>query len=395
MGRLLFLILLLSARLGFADQVRVLLDEGVLVPSFHFLGPAEFSTSTQKISLYDSNFKITSSNANKKWLVTISRGQRKEQFFLKGDTLLVSSLAAIQWRDQALDFKIQLKFKNNKYYLIGEMSMDRYLSGVVGHEMPGSWPKEALKAQTIASRSYAYWKMQSNRNDIYDLRPSVMDQVFQLPRWGESTSLPKNVETAITSTSDEILIEEQKKVLKAYFHSDCGGATTTPGKAWGEKSRWVTSVKDPYCKARESQWDSRWTQAKIQSRLMQEFILPTGMNLKDVIVRQQLDSPRVESVDFLFSSGVFKRLSGEQFRRLMGYDKIRSTTFQVAKRNDEWVFAGRGFGHGVGMCQHGARSMAQLGMNYRQILEHYYPQAAISGAKRHKGLLKISSAMQE
>ncbi len=376
----LFFLILWVGAFAWGDQVRVLLDEGGDVPSFSFLGPAEFATATQKVSLYDSTYQVKLFYKSNRWVLHIQNGQRKDKYQLAGASLSISSLAAIQWKQRVIDFPILLSAQPEKYFLVGKMSMERYLSGVVSREMPSSWPKEALKAQVVASRSYAYWKIKTSKNKVYDLRPSVMDQVFELSRWGESSTLPVNVEQAIGSTEGQVLLEEQKKILKAYFHSDCGGETITPKQAWGEASTLSVSVKDPYCQARESQWRSPWSEEKIQQRLMKDLFLPAGMKLKDVMVRQNQDSQRVDSVDFLFTNGVFKRVRGEDFRRLLGYDKIRSTRFEVAKQGkNEWVFEGRGFGHGVGMCQHGARAMAKMGMNYRQILTHYYPQATLKG----------------
>lgn len=389
---LIFFILTFSGFSALSNNVRVLLDQSPQAPSFAFLGPAEFATTTQKISIYESNFKTQIVQHKKGWALQITTKHFSEKYYLKGEKLIISSLAAIEWKQQSIDFKVQLVGFENQYLTIGEMSMDRYLSGVIPREMPASWPKEALKAQVVASRSYAYWKMRTHKNKTYDLKPSVMDQVFQLNRWGESASLPVNVGEAIRQTSGEVLLESAKKVLKAYFHSDCGGATTTTAAAWGEPGALNIAVKDPYCQSRPSEWSSQWSREQIQSRLIRQLILPPKSNLKDIIVRKQKDSDRVESVDFLFLNGIFKRIKGEDFRQLLGYDKIRSTSFRVVKVASDWVFAGRGFGHGVGMCQHGAKSMAKVGLTYRQILAHYYPQATVRGVDHDSVLL---SAIQD
>lgn len=384
---ILFFILTCSHSWALGKNVRVLLDQSPQAPMFSFLGPTEFATPTQKISIYESNFKTKISQYKKGWALHIKTKHFSDKYYLKGEKLIVSSLAAIEWKQQSLDFKVQLVQIEQQYLVIGEMSMDRYLSGVIPREMPSSWPKEALKAQVVASRSYAYWKMRSHKNKAYDLKPSVMDQVFQLNRWGESTSLPVNVDEAIRQTSGEVLLESTQKVLKAYFHSDCGGSTTTTEAAWGEPGALNVAVKDPYCQSRSSEWSSQWSQTQLQTRLSQQLILPPQSRLKDILVRKQKDSDRVESVDFLFLNGIFKRLKGEDFRQLLGYDKIKSTSFRVVKVASDWIFAGRGFGHGVGMCQHGAKSMAKIGLTYRQILTHYYPQATIRGVDLDSVLL--------
>jgi stage II sporulation protein D len=372
-----------------AETVRVLLDQSEEAPSFFFLGPTEFSSAKQKVSVYDSSVRLKIKKSKESWLLDIQRHQIKEKYRVLGERITLSSLGAIQWRDSSIDFQLHIVFQNNKYHLVGEMSMDRYLSGVIAHEMPASWPLEALKAQVIASRSYAYWKINNNRNDLYDLRPSVMDQVFQLPRWGQASHPPQSVERAIAATTGEVLQGERKKIIKTYFHSDCGGATISSEQAWGETNNGLSSVADKACQERKSSWSSQWSAQKIQDMMTKNLLLPPNAQLKSVMVRRQNSSERVEWVDFLFSNGIFKRLRGEDLRRLLGYDKIRSTTFKVVQSAGVWVFEGRGFGHGVGLCQHGARALASQGHPYSSILKHYYPHAQITNLST-KSPLKVS-----
>lgn len=392
MRGLLVWLLIVTVSPAFGEAVRVLLDQDSQAPQFYFLGPAEFSTGKQKVSVYESRYHVTAEFKNHSWIVKIKTSYYQDQYKIRGDTLSISSLSLIQWKNKALDFKTQLALRDQQYHVLGEMDMNRYLQGVVPHEMPASWPLESLKAQAVASRSYAYWKMRRQKHKLYDLKPSVMDQVFELPRWGLANPLPAKVVDALKATEGEVLFEKPKTILKAYFHSDCGGATTTAKDAWGEGTTADVGVKDPYCENRESRWNAVWSREKMQSRLLQKLILPPGSLLKEVIPRAAANSERVESVDFLFTKGVFKRLRAEELRQLLGYDKIKSTTFTVAKNSNEWSFTGRGFGHGVGMCQYGARAMAQRGIGYRQILNHYYPKSSLRGIESDSVLLSAIEA---
>ena len=393
MGILLSILISMAVSPAFGEAVRVLLEQDVKAPQFYFLGPAEFSTGLQKVAIYESQYHVSAEFKNQHWILKIKTSYFQDQYKIRGEFLSISSLSGIQWKDRNLDFKTHLVWREQQYHVLGEMDMNRYLQGVVPHEMPASWPLESLKAQAVASRSYAYWKMRSKqqKQKLYDLKPSVMDQVFELPRWvpgnGQRNSIAPNVVEALRTTDGEVLFEKPKAILKAYFHSDCGGSTTTAQEAWGENSTAGTAVRDPYCENRESQWRAAWSKEKIQSRLLQKLVLPPGSSLKEVISRTAANSERVEAVDFLFTQGVFKRVRAEDLRQLLGYDKIKSTTFTIAKNNNEWTFSGRGFGHGVGMCQYGARAMAQRGMGYRQILTHYYPKSALRGIESDSVLL--------
>jgi stage II sporulation protein D len=123
--------------------------------------------------------------------------------------------------------------------------------------------------------------------------------------------------------------------------------------------------------------------------MMKNLLIPPRVHLQSVMVRQQNSSERVEWVDFLFTHGIFKRLRGEDLRKMLGYDKIRSTTFKVVQVAGHWIFEGRGFGHGVGLCQHGARSLADQGHPYSSILKHYYPTAQLINLSA-KSPMKVS-----
>jgi stage II sporulation protein D len=168
--------------------------------------------------------------------------------------------------------------------------------------------------------------------------------------------------------------------LKAYFHSDCGGSTSSAEEVWGQAGSGIGPARDIACEARSSGWSSQWTMERLRSRLMSEFVLPADVKLLDVVVREQSGSRRAEWVDLIFSKGIFKRVRGEDVRRLLGYDKIKSTMFVVQKDVGSWTFKGRGFGHGVGMCQHGAKAMAKNGSDFKKILAHYYPGSILENS---------------
>ncbi len=365
------------------EQVRVLLAEQEQPTEVSFVGPTEIFTEQQKIAVYDSYFRVLVSKQNNKWRVKIVRRQNNGRnnddiYLLKGANIQFNSVAAYNWNQQRLDFPLQVYFQNKIYSIVGAMSMDRYLQGVVEHEMPAGWPEEALKAQAVASRTYAYWKMAKSKKDVFDLRPSVMDQVFRLPRWGMPSALAPRVLQSISATSGQILVDANNQVFKTYFHSDCGGATTTSEKAWGEEMRAShQSVGDRACQLRVSEWSRVWSREQLQRMFAKNIFLPPQSQLVDIIVRTKDNSQRVEWVDLVFNKGIFKRLRGEELRRYLGYDQLKSTVFNVAKRSDGWAFNGRGFGHGVGLCQYGAKVLAKNGESYNKILKHYYPAARL------------------
>lgn len=361
------------------DAVRVLITDDVKPIQLNSLSPVEISTGPETIFLNHARPEIKIEFARGQWVIHVKTKYHKETYQLRGPQISLSSIT-LSWNGQQMMFPVQISYRA-KYSMVGVMSMNQYLRGVVTHEMPSSWPIEAVKAQVVASRTYALWKKRTQQNDIYDLRPSVMDQVYRMPRVGESTSLPPSVETALRATEDMYLTDKNQRILKAYFHSDCGGSTSSAEEVWGQSGSSLGATRDVACEARPSGWSSRWSIDQLRRRLMSEFVLPPDLKLMDVVVRTQSESSRVEWLDMIFSKGIFKRVRGEDVRRLLGYDKIKSTMFAVEKSGDTWVFNGRGFGHGVGMCQHGARAMAKNGKSFKEILAHYYPSAILHPTK--------------
>jgi stage II sporulation protein D len=374
-------ILFLSENVLANQDIRVLLDEGLktldLVTSYPIQATVPGAKNpTESMQLNHGRSTLQIRRELDQWTVEVTTRGKKQEQHLSGAKLRLQS-RLLGWNKQAIDFPVEVVATRNGLLLIGIMPMNRYLQGVVPHEMPPTWPLEALKAQSVASRTYAMWKMKNGVHINFDIRPSILDQVFRLDRYGSSHRVHPNVVKALQQTEGMYIGGARTSAIKAYFHSDCGGGTDSAEAIWGDGQRTTTSVQDLACSKRKSEWSSKWPLERLKQKIMSTYFLPADLELQDVIVRNQLKSARVEFVDLMFSKGIFKRVRGEDLRRLLGYEKIKSTRFQVNKSGSSWVFSGRGFGHGVGMCQWGARSMAQSGKSFKKILAHYYPNTRL------------------
>lgn len=376
MGKQLLFILLctFALRAGATDKVvRVLVDENLKSVKFTTRNPVRLEVADGDVlDLTHGKSQITITYKNSSWEIEVlAQGQKTVKTVAAPRLKMASRM--LNWDKKIIDFPITLFPVKSSIMMVGNMSMNRYLRGVVPHEMPQSWPLEALKAQAVASRTYALWKMSASHYTHYDLKPSVSDQVFRMERVGSFGKNHPNVDRALTQTEGAYMVGKQSQLVKAYFHSDCGGDTDSADSVWGEGHITSASVRDVACSQRKSLWKSEWNVVLLKEKIMTTYFLPSNLELVDVIVRNQLKSQRVEFVDLLFTKGIFKRLRGEDLRRLLGYDKIKSTMFEVQKNGTQVVFNGRGYGHGVGMCQWGARAMAASGKSFKGILAHYYP----------------------
>lgn len=256
---------------------------------------------------------------------------------------------------------------------VAHISVQEYLYGVLSAEVPASWSTEALKAQAVASRTYFFYKKTERKDEHYDVRSDTLDQVFQL-----DAHKRKSLITAVDETRGLILVHKDKQgIFPAYFHSDCGGQTTLESQVWRNPSSVNKKVKDPLCQSSEvNNWTYSMDREKLQNALKSVFLVPQESKLSAIYPRAD-EQGRSQWVDFLFDKKNIQRIQANDLRRLLGFSNLRSAHFKVEERWDSFIFSGRGFGHGVGLCQWGAQRWAKQGKDFRFILQHYYPNAVM------------------
>jgi stage II sporulation protein D len=268
---------------------------------------------------------------------------------------------------------------------VARLDLEEYLFGVLGGEVPFErWHPEALKAQAIASRSYAYYQIKSNANQPYDVESTVMSQVFK-PGFRSNPILSQ----AVNSTHG-LIMTYNGAPFSAYFHSTCGGHTDNGAAVFPDQAqaKALHGVNCPYCGQSPSyRW--RWT---IGKDALTEKLRPvaTGGQLGQVRGVEFLDVSgmpigsqigsfrRVTTVRIRHAYGTFE-LTGNAFRLAVGARDLKSLLLcQVIDRPDFLDVSGGGYGHGVGMCQYGSQGMALAGQQYQTILGMYYPGAALT-----------------
>jgi stage II sporulation protein D len=263
--------------------------------------------------------------------------------------------------------------------VIARLDLESYLMGVLPAEMPAVWPLEALKAQAVAARSFALRSAHDRRNRDFDVDSTVMDQVYKFIRASEShPSWKERVRTAVRETRGEVLTDSHRRVLKAFYSADCGCQTEDPKFVWGHIDAFV-SVKDPSCKKHAPvTWRLTLKREDVRRRLVAALKLPADTGLKTLLVGGRTPSGRVARVVASMEVDGESRtvaMNSQEFRRVFGFDRVRSTDFSLRWLGRQLQIHGTGIGHGVGMCQTGARELAEEGMSYRDILKLYYPKA--------------------
>ena len=271
---------------------------------------------------------------------------------------------------------IKLLHKNSGK--IDEIKIDEYLYGVVSAEMPANYELEALKAQAVAARTYTIYQISNNEGKHGDANicdDSTCCQAWiskddRMKKWNEKErdNNWKKIIKAVNSTAGQI-ITYKGEAINAFFHSNSGGKTELASNVWsgGKNFPYLQSVEtlgeDGY-----TQYNSEVVISKndLLEKIKKEYKdIQMNFNEKESIqILEYTESGRVKTVKF----GNIE-LAGTKVRSMFN---LKSTNFSIKIENDNIVFSVIGYGHGVGMSQTGADSMAKQGKNYEEILKHFY-----------------------
>ena len=242
------------------------------------------------------------------------------------------------------------------------MPLEDYVTGVVACEMPASFDIEALKAMAVAARTFALYKITTNKN--YKLSTTTKDQCFisvdkMKKNWKKNFNNNYNkIIEAVNSTNNEYMTYNDKIIIAFYFSISNG---------YTENCENVFSQKLNYLKSVDSSWDKEYSYKQKTTKIKtSDFIKKLKLNtnqIKDIKI-DRTKTHRIKSITI--NDTKFK---GTRFRTLL---KLRSTDFDIKVKSDYVYITTRGYGHGVGMSQYGANAMAKKGYKYNEILKYYY-----------------------
>lgn len=254
--------------------------------------------------------------------------------------------------------------------LVNELSLEAYLYGLINKEVLPRWPLEAKKAQAVAARTYAVHRKIERPREQCDMGADVLDQVY-----GGYKAEDPEARAAVDATRGEV-ITYRNRVARAYFHSACGGATTSPQNVWGDHDEqdYLRGVRCPYC---HDSPNASWTYTLSREALAQALgVAPKERRHFTLDILARDESGRVTQARVLAGDKPLL-LRGEDLRKRLGYGNLKNTRFTFRMQGDAVTFSGSGSGHGVGLCQWGAAGMAKSGVEYRRIIQFYYPGTEI------------------
>jgi stage II sporulation protein D len=256
--------------------------------------------------------------------------------------------------------------------VVNELPLEDYLIGLINCEISSAWPMEAVKAQAVIARSYAIYQKNARRGAPYQLESSVMDQVYEGCDVEDSRAA-----RGVQETAGEVLTWDDK-VIQAFYHANCAGHTEAAKNVWGQHVPYLRGVPCRYCQeANPIRWEQNIPLKKIEGALRAAGYRVQGV--RDLRVAGRNESGRVEDVAVDSARGRVL-VPGVAFRKAIGYGVVKSTNFEIRVFGDACQINGSGSGHGVGLCQWGAKQRAVDGFAYKEILTYYYP-----GVKLAKG----------
>ena len=258
---------------------------------------------------------------------------------------------------------------------VEEVNIDEYLYHVVSAEMPVDYEMEALKAQAVVARTYTIYKINNKKHDNADICDDSnccqawVSKDVRFSRWEESKREEnwKKIQDCVNSTKG-LIITYNNEPINAFFHANSGGKTEIPVNVWGGTGL-------PYLQVVETAGEEGYQQYNSEVELSNDDIINKLKakyediqidfnNDEDIKILEYTDSGRVKTVKF-----GNHEIAGTEARTIFG---LRSTNFEIQKSDGKIKFVVKGYGHGVGMSQTGADSMAKQGSTYDEIIKHFY-----------------------
>jgi stage II sporulation protein D len=266
---------------------------------------------------------------------------------------------------KTLTGKIKIFLFPGSLMILNIVDIEAYLPGAVRAEAGSKGPVEYFRTQAVIARTYVYRHMGRHELDGYNLCDDVHCQVYS----GIITEQP--IIDACKTTAGMVLIDKDSTLIISAFHANCGGETAASADIWVTKEPYLVAVKDTFCISyKPTIWERKITVADWKN-----FLISKGITIQDglSLIPSVKTSGRVH--DYIIC-GVSVPAA-----EIRSYFNLKSTFFTIANDGTNIIMRGRGYGHGVGLCQDGARVMATKGMGYKEITQFYYPGTLITNIK--------------
>lgn len=265
---------------------------------------------------------------------------------------------------------ILIRNNDGSIKVINKIFLEDYVRGILKHEISPAWPPEALKVQAVVSRTYAIKNKERHLKEGFNLCAKTHCQVY-----GGVESEDKRIDHAVRKTQG-LTLTYKGRLAQTVFFSNCGGYTENAAHVWEVNTApaYLRGRRCSFCKkAPRYQWEEHISHMRIVSALSAYGVKSP---LKSIKVVSRFPSGRAEKISVRHAQGK-KVFNANKLRMIISPNRMRSTLITSIKRKKGnvpfFLFKGRGWGHGVGLCQWGTKGMAERGYNFKRILRFYYP----------------------
>ncbi len=256
--------------------------------------------------------------------------------------------------------------------VVHPLDLETYVTGIVSSELPRGWPLAAYQAQAVAARTFAVSQKYRRLDLPYHMESSVLDQVYH------GVEREHDLATEAARTTRGLVLSWQRHLAQTYFHAACGGTTESAQEGWGTAIEYLPGSRCERCVTSGTN-RATWTVKVRRSDVDKAFSRLLGGPVTEVRIAGRTASGRVKHIEL--RSGPKKKrktITGADFRRLLGWSTVWSTAIdRITLDRSTLVVEGRGSGHGIGMCQWGAKGYGDDGVAFDAILARYYPGAVL------------------
>ena len=285
---------------------------------------------------------------------------------LSADALFTLRAPARNEELKTLDGSLRVKSYPGSLQVLNITSVENYLPGVVRAEAGKSGPAEYFRAQAVVARTYVYRNIDRHVLDGYNLCDDTHCQVYP----GIVTD--STIVNSCLTTKDKVIVDRDSILIVSAFHGNCGGLTASSSDVWVAKYPYLISIKDPWCGySRSSVWKTSVPLSEWNAFLKTKRVEPG----QETVLFSPAGSQPTRAIGNNIA-GI--HISREDIRQRFN---LRSSFYTLTASGDSITIVGRGYGHGVGLCQDGARAMAAAKMKYDQITGFYYPGTAVTEIK--------------
>lgn len=276
-----------------------------------------------------------------------------------------------------------LRQRGGRLLAVNVVDLEQYVASVVDSEMPAKFARAARQAQAIVARTYALKQQQTfGRHHAFDVYATTRSQKYlgfqYLSQGGRRLAGESDASRRIARETQGIVCLNNGHLLSAYYSAVCGGRTTPGAELFADAST-IPSVVCNWCQdAALYRWE-RDLDAATMHRALERLLRARGASVG--VVRSVVSHPQPRAGELprfdIRGDETSVTLNGSELRAALSDASLPSPHFTLVRESDRYVFAGRGYGHGVGLCQWGASGQGNAGRSCLQILRHYYPQARI------------------